>query len=120
MTIKNAAKFFDPVSGKFLAFDCETGDPVPVEGLKDCPEKEIDWEEVCIQKQGNTDPANVVKGWLVTVSYMDPFTDTLVVESTQIFDQGRENDLTADYEVTECVSTNLIPVGQSCYNDGKK
>lgn len=119
MATKEAFKMLDLANNSVRHFDCETGVELTAAQsatIEDCPIPTSDWEEACIQIQGNLDASQVAKGWLVTSSTVagDGSVDVL---NTQIFDLPRTNDLTATHEVVECPSKDLIPIGQACYDD---
>ena len=119
-----AFKMFDPVAGTIHHFDCTTGaelTPAQVATVSDCPEIQTQWDDTCLQPTGNTDPTLVVSGWCASSYTVDPDTGVITpVGTPQLFNEDKSTDVTATHEITACPSSNLIPVGTACYDDGSK
>lgn len=117
----NAFKLFDPNTGAITFRDCVTGAELTaaqIAAVTPCPTIDIETNEVCIQPNGNTDPANVQSHakqvcTLKTTYNGDNTIDETTLEDTKLYDASGA-DVTATHEVTAC-PVGLMPVGEVCY-----
>lgn len=121
MAIQKAFKMFDPVSQTISLYDCVTGAPLTTEQaatMTECPPLQTEWNEVCVQPPGNTDPTLIESGWCTNSYTVDADGVVEAVGTPQLWSADKSTDLTATHEITDCPSSNLIPVGEACYDDG--
>lgn len=113
MSCATHIKRINPVSGATVVIDLATGqvetDAAKIAALQCCPERKTDKEKICLQPIGNTDPANIDGGWMVSVEeiYAD---GTATVLSTKLWDLARANDMTTTHEAVTCPDTTPIDV----------
>lgn len=79
-----------------------------------CPTSEPDKEKVCLQLIGNTDAANIEKGWEISVinttySDMDGTVDTVTITDSTLWLNGV--DVTATHETVDCPEPITIDAG---------